>query len=114
MTSPQLCLLPTSHDDGGAVLGALELLTRGDLQFVEVVRTEIRQRMSLQPGPEIFDRIQVRRVRRQECDLNVAIGAVEVFANQFRLVRSESVEDYQQRLFQMCLERLEKLDDLLF
>lgn len=113
MTSPQLRLLPTCHDDGWAALCAFEFVTSGRLQFVEAVRTEVCQRMSLEPGPEIFDRIEVRRVRWQECDLNVPIGAVEVFAHQFRLVCPESIEDDQQRLLQMRFERLEKLDNLL-
>lgn len=94
------------------MLGTLELVSSGCLQLAEIVRAEVRQRMSLEPCPEIFDRIQVRRVRRQKCDLNVTIGAVEVLPHQFRFVCPESIEDDQQRLFQMRLERLEKLDDL--
>src|SRR5689334_1616792 len=114
MTSPQLRLLPTCHDDGGAVLCTLEFVPSCCLQLAEIVRAEVRQRMSLEPCPEIFDRIQVRRVWRQKCNLNVAIGAVEVFADQLRFVCPEAIEDDQQRLFQMRLERLEKLDDLFF
>ena len=95
------------------MLCTLELVASGHLQLVEIVWAKIRQGMSLEPRPKIFDWIEVRRIWRQECDLNVSIGTVEVFANQLRFVCPEAIEDYQQRLFQMSLERFEKLDDLL-
>lgn len=91
------------------MVGTFEFVASGHLQLVEIVRAEVCQRMSLEPSPETFNRIQVRRVWRHEGELNVAIGTVEIFANQFRFVRRESIEHYQQRLLQM---RLEKLDDL--
>ena len=72
------------HDDGGAALRAFELASCGYLQFVEIVRTKICQRMSLELGPEILHRIEVWCVRRQKRDLNVPVGAVEVFANHLR------------------------------
>ena len=93
---------------------ALLSLLRGYPQFVEIVRTKICQRMSLEPGPEILHRIEVWCVRRQKRDLNVPVGAVEVFANHLRFVRPESIENDQERLFQVSLERLEEFDDLFF
>ena len=84
------------------MLRAFELVPGSHLQLCEIIRAEVRECMSLEPGPEIFDRVQIRGVRWQERDLNVAIGTVEVFANQFRFVCPESIEDDQQRLFQMC------------
>src|SRR5438552_3766781 len=114
MTSPQFGLLPTRHDDGWAVLGTLEFVASSHLQLVEVVWTVVRQRMPLEPCPEVFDRIQIGCIGWQESDLNVTIGAVEVFADQLRFVRSESVQDDQQRLLQVRPERLEERDDFLF
>ena len=93
MTSPQLSLLPTCHDDGRAVLRTLEFVAGSHLQLVEVARTEVRQCVSLEPGPKIFDRVQIGRIRWQESNLNVAVGTVEIFARQLRFVRPESVQD---------------------
>ena len=77
------------------MLGALELVASGRTQLLKIVWTEVCQGMSFEPSPEIFDWIQVRCVRWQECDLNMAIGTVQIFANQFRFVCPEPVENDQ-------------------
>src|SRR5664280_1711246 len=79
-TSPESGLDPARGDDGGAVLRALEFVAGGDVEFVEVCRTEVGQRMTLEPSPQEFDGVQVRRVRRQERHLHGTLGAVQVLA----------------------------------
>lgn len=44
------------------MLGTLEFVASSHLQLVEIVRAEVCQRMSLEPRPEIFNRVQARRV----------------------------------------------------
>lgn len=64
VTSKQFSLFPTAGDDGRAALCGFELAARGVLQFGQGVGAKIRQRMTLEPGPEILDRIGLGRVRR--------------------------------------------------
>src|ERR1700758_4892897 len=75
-------------------------------------RRSVGQRVALQPGPQGFDRVHVRRVRRQERDLDVSIQAVQVLAHQTTAMRLQAIPDHQQRLLQVGLERLEEFDDL--
>src|SRR4051794_39032634 len=87
MTSPQFGLLPASHDDGWTVLRALELVARSRLQLAEIVGAIVRQSVPLEPGPQVFHRVQVGRIRRQECYLNMTVGAVEIVAHEVRFDR---------------------------
>ena len=112
MTLKQTGLLPTSCNDIRTVLGTFELVAGSRLQLGEIVRAEVRQGMTLEPSPQIFDRIQIGRVRRQESNLDVAIDAVQVIPHQFRPVRLEAIPDNQERLLEVGFECLEKLDDL--
>src|SRR5487761_2661513 len=112
MTLKQAGLLPTGRNYIRAMLGAFELVAGSRLQLGEIVRAEVRQCMALEPGPQIFDWVQVGRVRWQECDLDVAIGTVQIIPDQFRPVCFESIPDNQERLLEVRFERLEKFDDL--
>ena len=49
MTSPEGSVPPASGDDRRALLGALELVTRGGVQFAEVVGTVVGQCAALEP-----------------------------------------------------------------
>src|SRR5664280_3624165 len=113
-TSPESGLNPARGDDGGAVLCALEFVAGGDVEFVEVCRTEVGQRMTLEPSPQEFDGVQVRRVRRQERHLHGTLGAVQVLAYELAAMSLQTVPDDQQRLAQVSAQRLEELDVLLF
>lgn len=81
MTSPKFSLLPASGDDRLALLAALELAARGVLEFGQGVGTVVRQGMPLELGPQVFDRIEVRRVAGQQRHLYGASRAVEVLTH---------------------------------
>lgn len=49
MTLPKVRLLPAGHDDGVSVLSAFELVSSGDLEFVQGGRAEFGQRTTLEP-----------------------------------------------------------------
>ena len=114
MTSPQRSLHPTSSDNRRALLSTLEFVARSRVQLAQIVGTVVGQSMAFEPGPQVLDRIHVRRVRWQEGDLNVPIQAIQILAHQATALRPQAVPDNQQRLLQMRLERLEKFDDLRF
>src|SRR5438067_4853653 len=96
MTLPKARLLPARHDDRAALLGTLELVARGRLQFAQSVGAEVGQRMALEPCPQVFDRIEIGRIGRQEGNLQLPLSAVQVFAHERRAMRSEPVPDDEQ------------------
>src|SRR3982751_1311523 len=96
MTSPQLGLFPARSDDRLATLAASQLAAGGSLEFGQRVRAEVRERVALEPGPQVFDRVEIWRVGRQQCHLNRAFGAVEVLANDATLLLSRAVPDDQE------------------
>jgi hypothetical protein len=114
MTLKQTGLHPTRRNDVWAMLGALELVAGSRLQLGEIVRAEVRQRMTFEPSPQIFDRIQIGSVGRQERYLNMPICTVQVIPYQFRPVRLETIPDNQKRLLEVSFEHLEKFDGLFF
>lgn len=113
MTLPQRGLHPTSGDDRRALLSTLKFVACRSLQFTEVVRAVIGQCVSLKPGPQIFHRIQVRRIGWQKRDLDIPVQCVQIVSNEMTVVCAGTVPDHQQRLLQMGLERFEELDQFL-
>lgn len=91
----------------------LEFVACGHLQFAQVVGAVVGQGMAFEPGPQIFHRIEVWRVGRQECDLDMSVQAVEIVAHDVAAVRLGSIPDHQQGPFEMSLEGLEEFDKLL-
>jgi len=71
MTSPQRSLLPARGDDRGPFLCAIEFVAGSDMQFGEVVGAVVGQRIALEPGPQVFQGIEIGRVWRQIRDLDV-------------------------------------------
>jgi hypothetical protein len=78
MTSPKLGLLPAGSDDRLTVLPAAQLVSRRLFEFTQRARTEVRQRMPFQPGPQVLDLIEVRRIGRQLRHLDGAVTAVQI------------------------------------
>src|SRR5664279_2769193 len=114
MTSPQRSLHPASGNDRGSFLGALEPVACGHLQLAQVVGAVVGHLVALEPGPQRFDRIEVGRVGWQVRNLDVTAQRVEIVAHEVAVVCPGSIPDHQQRLLEMGLERLEKLDKLFF
>jgi len=81
-TSPQAGLDPARSDDRRSLLGTLELGASCGVELLEVGRAEVGQCMALEPGPQVLDGIEFRRVRRQERHLNVRAGGVQVLAHE--------------------------------
>ena len=112
MTSQQRGMHPASGNDRRALFSALEFVACGRVQFAQLIGAVVGQRMAFEPGPQILDRIQVRRVRWQEGDLDVPVQAVQIFAHQATAMSPQAIPDNQQQLLQASLERLEEFDDL--
>jgi len=94
-------------------LDTLELVARGDGEFVEMGRAEVRKGMAFQPGLQILEGVQVGRVRRQERHLDNAGGGIQVLAHELAAVGFQTIPDDPQWLLQVGAQRLEKLYVLL-
>ena len=112
MTLPERSLRPASGDDRWSFLGALEFVAGTHLQFGKVVGTVVRQCMAFDPCPQLFDRVEVGRVRRQKGDLDVPVQRVEIGAYQAAAMCPQTIPDDQQTLLEMRLEHFEEGDNL--
>src|ERR1035437_3455022 len=114
MTSPKSSLDPASGNDRRAFLSALELVASGGVQLGEIVGAVVGKRMTFEPCPKVFDRIQIGRVRGQEGDLDMSVDRIQILAHQATAMRPQAIPDHQQGLAQVRFERLQELDDFLF
>src|SRR5450755_2564430 len=112
MTSPQLGLFPAGGDDLLAALTAAQLASRGGFQLCQRVRTEVGERMALEPGPEVFDGIELRRIAGQQRHLHGTARAVEIVAREAALVLSGAVPDDQQLSPELPAQGLQELHEL--
>src|SRR2546427_2015377 len=112
MTSPQLGLLPACSDDRLSALTAAQLVASGCLQFAQRRRTEVRQGMTLEPSPQVFDGVEVGSVGRQKRHLKRTLSAVEVLAHDATLVLGCTVPHDQQLSLELRPKGLQELDDL--
>src|SRR5438045_2984073 len=111
MTSPELGLLPARSDDRLPALTA-QLASSGHLEFAQRRRTEVRHGMSLEPGPQVLDRVEFRGVGWQKRHLKRTLSAVEVLAHDSTLVLSCTVPDDQQLSLELPPKDIEELHDL--
>src|SRR4051812_15192707 len=81
MTSPKRGLHPASCNDRWTPLRTLEFVSSSFVQRTQVVRAEVGQRVSLEPCPKIFDRVQIGSVRWKKGNLDMPVQRVEVIAN---------------------------------
>src|SRR5947209_3680635 len=112
MTSPELGLLPARSDDRLPALTAAQLAASGYLEFAQRCRTEVRQGMSLEPGPQVFDGVEVGGVAGKKRHLNRTLGTVEVLAHDATLVLGCTVPDDQQLSLELRPKGLQELHDL--
>jgi len=82
MTSPERGLHPASSNNRATLLSALELVACGGVQLAEVVGAIVGQGMAFKQGPQVLHRVQVGRVRGQECNLNVPTQTVQIVPHQ--------------------------------
>lgn len=112
MTSEQFSLFPEGGDEGCAPLSRLELAACGDGKVGNGVGAVIRKGMSLEPGPQGFDRIELGRIRRQEGPFDSPRQAVDGVPYQAGAMGLEAIPNDQQASSDLFDQRLEEGDDL--
>lgn len=93
MTSKQLRLFPECHDQIRALMCGSEIVARCMRQLIHRPRAVLRERMKFQPSPQVFDRIEFGRVRRQAFDVYVTTTqSVEVLPHEPESMRGKLSE----------------------
>src|SRR6266571_6327631 len=114
MTSEEFSLFPARGDDGGAPLRRFQFAASGVLEFAQGLGAEVRERMALEPSPEVLHWIEFGSVGGQELDQDLPVGGVHVVAHQTAAVRFAAIPQDEQPAAIVGFERFEEFDDLLF
>lgn len=94
-------------------MGTPELVTSFCLEFTQAVGAVVGQGMPLEPGPQIFNRVEVGCVGWQKFNFDLPAQPSHILVHLFAMVRSQTIPDHQQRTFDLELERLQEFDHLL-
>lgn len=113
MTSEQFSLRPASGDDGGASLSGFELAARSVVQFGQALGTIVRQGMALEPCPDVLHRIELRSVRGQAFDHDLAARGIDIVAHHAAAVSLGAVPQDEQRSSKVTLQCVKEFHDAL-
>ena len=113
MSKGQLGLFPERAHQRRATLHRTKPPPGIVLQLVEAPGAEVAQLAGLEMAEEIFRRVQLRRIGRQELDLDLALAGVEVAAHEAALMDLEVVPDDEELIADLAPQRLEEVDALL-
>ena len=86
---------------------ALEFVACARMQFAQIVGAVVGQRVSLEPRPQIFDRVEVGGVGRKKGNLDVPVERIEIVAHEMAAMCLQSIPDHQQGLLEMGFECFE-------
>src|SRR5271169_6887452 len=108
----QLSLLPERGDELRSALHGLESIAGEGAYLANGMQTEIGQLALLHVAPDVFDRIEFRRVRGQSFQDQVALKRFDVVLNDATAVRRQAVPDDQQLAPDLLGKGLQKFDEL--
>src|ERR1700722_4635556 len=110
--SKQFRLLPEGRDQCAAALHRAQIAASTLAQIGEVAGTVVRHCVMFEVAPDVFDRVQFRRIGRQMLQGDATVEALDVFFDQPRAMRLQAVPDDQKLLADRGLQGLEELNDL--
>ena len=79
-------------------------------EFVDIEERRVRQRVGLEPGPKVFDRIEFGGIRRQELGPDIGLRSEERL-HDTSPVRLQAIPDQDPGCIQLPIERAEKVAD---
>ena len=79
-------------------------------EFVDIEERRVRQRVGLEPGPQVFDRIEFGGIRRQELGPDIGLRSEERL-HDVSPVRLQAIPDQNPRCIQLPIELAEKVAD---
>lgn len=68
------------------------------LQLGEGLGAEVGERVTLEPGPQVFDRIELGGVAEQELDMDLPLGRIDVVAHKPGAMELRPVPDDEQTM----------------
>ncbi len=108
----QISLFPECGDQCRAVLHGTQTSSGKVTDLSKRAGAEVTDLMGLQIAPEIFHRVEFRRVSRQERQLDVHVVTLNVPAHHFAFMRLQTIPNDEQGAVNLTSECREKLDDL--
>lgn len=106
-------LLPESGDEAGAAAHAGQSTATCGAELRVVGGAQVGKFVLFPVGPDVFHRVQLRRVRWQESELDVAMQRIEEVANQAAAVHRQAVPDNQHPSPQAAPQLAEEVHHLL-
>ncbi len=92
----ELGLFPEGCDESLSALAAPEFGPREGAELREILGTEIRHLVLFPVRPEVFDRVELRSIGREEFKLNLAVLGVNPCAHQTAGMDLQTIPDYEQ------------------
>src|SRR5260221_4616652 len=108
----KLGLLPEGPDQSGPALAAPQLASRFPSQVRQVFRTEVRQGMTFEMSPNVFDGIESRCVGRQLRQHEVTCSAFDVGAHGSAAMHCQAIPNHQQLAGNLAAKVAEELHRL--
>ena len=109
---PKFSLSKTGEDNLGASSHAPQRGRRIAAQFPRVAHDQVPDLVLFEVRPQVFDRIEFRRVGRQRCHLQAPLGGGNEVFDQPAAMDHSSIPEDQQRRAQVAQEHFEKFDNL--
>ena len=101
--------MPEGADELGSALGTPQRPAGLSPQFGEVLGAEISQRVLLEMPPDVFDRVEFRRVSGQARQRDRAPGALDPLGDHAAAMHRQAVPDDEQRSADLPPQRREEL-----
>ena len=108
----QFGLLPERGDELRSALHRLEPVAGEGADLADGVQAKIGQLALLHVTPDVFDRIEFRRVRGQAFQDQVSVERFDVVLDDAAAVRRQAVPDDQQLAANLLGRRLQEFDKL--
>jgi len=108
----QFGLLPERGDESRSALHRPEPVACEGPHFADRIQAQIGQLAVLHVAPDVFDRVEFRRIRGQAFQDQVSGERFDVVFNHSATVRRQAVPDHQQLAANLLDQRLQEFDEL--
>jgi len=110
--SPKFSLFPECSDQLGAATHPGQGLATSLAQLGQVARAEVGQLALYEIAPDVFGRIEFRRIGGQRLDPDFPIQAIQIVLHQTAAVNGCAIPNHRELAADVPLEMFEELNDL--
>src|SRR5215469_806823 len=108
----QLCLTPKGAHQCGASLHRAQVASCAVCEMAEISSAEVRHRVVFEISPDVFDRIELRRIGGQELKSDRTTLSLNMLTDKLGAMGLQTIPDDQQLLADRGLKGLQELDHL--